>query len=84
MKVRQRRASSVRLARGVAMYLCQRVGMMKLAPIARIFSLASYASASIRGLEAKLQEGAELIEINFPSRDYIVKDGDAIHFRFNV
>ncbi|MCG6869221.1 MAG: transposase [Gammaproteobacteria bacterium] len=49
-------------ARGVAMYLCQRVADMRLADIARHFGLAGYASAgsSIRSLKRALEEDADL------------------------
>ncbi len=49
-------------ARSVTMYLCQQIGDMKLADIAKIFDLASYASAgsTIRTLRQRLDEDAEL------------------------
>ena len=49
-------------ARGMAMYLCQHLGDMKLAEIARLFGLSHYASASagIRQFRARLQEDRKL------------------------
>ena len=49
-------------ARSVAMYLCQRVGDMRLREIAGVFGLASYASASstIRKLSQRLNHDKKL------------------------
>lgn len=64
MRQRQRRETPARQARSVAMYLCQRVGAMTLAEIARGFGLASYASASasIRFLEAGVKNDKKLAQ----------------------
>ena len=49
-------------ARGAAMYLCQDMADMKLAEIASLFGLASYASASsgIRNFKARMEEDRKL------------------------
>ncbi|HET7370585.1 MAG TPA: transposase [Gammaproteobacteria bacterium] len=58
----RRGRTSVSPARGVAMYLCQEIGMMTLAQIAETFDLASYASAgaSIRQFNRKRQDNSAL------------------------
>ncbi|MDN5849211.1 MAG: transposase [Nitrococcus sp.] len=62
MRKHQRKEAPARLARAATMYLCQRVGAMTLAQIAKGFGLASYASASasIRRFEAKIEQDSGL------------------------
>jgi REP element-mobilizing transposase RayT len=59
---RSRRGRAALPARAVAMYLCQQQGGLRLAEVAEVFGLASYASASatIRLLKRRLQLDAAL------------------------